>query len=216
MQEQNEKQIDQVDIFENDIELYIQLFCEKYNIEDMTKESQARWNACLQFIRKNVFNDKSMLKDNNIINNTNINNNIMPSTYNRYNYSLLNNIVDIYIYYCSIYDKEVSINGFSFLTGINTDSINNWSYDEKSSSESFAIYKKLSAGNEESLSAKLATGNKNPVGIIAILNRRHGWASPYTSDSNRQKTVLTAAELPRLEQISNTDSLKALPIVKSS
>lgn len=197
----DQNQENQIEVYENDIELYIQLFCEKYNIDDMTKESQARWNACLQFIRKNVFNDKSILKDTNLINNTNINNNIMPSTYNRYNYILLNDIVDIYIYYCSIYDKEVSINGFSFLTGIDTQNINNWAHDEKSSSKSFDVYKKLSRGNEESLSAKLATGNKNPVGIIAILNRRHGWASPYTSDSNRQKNApLSAAELPKLQE----------------
>ena len=34
--------------------------------------------------------------------------------------------------------------------------------------------------------------------MIAILNRQYGWASPYTSDSNRQKSALTAAELPKL------------------
>ena len=60
------------------------------------------------------------------------------------------------------------------------------------------IYKKLKEFREESLSNKLVTGNKNPVGVIAVLNRQYGWASPYTSDSNRQKTALTAAELPRL------------------
>ena len=71
---------------------------------------------------------------------------------------------------------------------------------------SFGIYKKLSQFREESLSNKLVTGNKNPVGVIAVLNRQYGWASPYTSDSNRQKKALTDAELPKL----NTKSYAAI------
>lgn len=51
---------------------------------------------------------------------------------------------------------------------------------------------------EESLSNKLVDGKQNPVGTIAVLNRQFGWASPYTSDANRQKGALTAAELPKL------------------
>ena len=53
------------------------------------------------------------------------------------------------------------------------------------------------------MSNKLADGKQNPVGVIAILNRQYGWASPYTSDSNRQKTALTAAELPKLSVYSS-------------
>ena len=99
-----------------------------------------------------------------------------------------------------MYNKEVSIMGFSKLTKIDTDTINSWGNNEnKLSSKSSAIYKKLSQEREESLSNKLADGKQNPVGVIAILNRQYGWASPYTSDSNRQKTALTAAELPKLD-----------------
>ena len=53
---------------------------------------------------------------------------------------------------------------------------------------------------EESLSNKLIDGKQNPVGTIAVLNRQFGWASPYTSDANRQKRVGTDAELPKLAQ----------------
>ena len=74
------------------------------------------------------------------------------------------------------------------------------------------IHKKLSQFREESLSNKLVTGNKNPVGVIAVLNRQYGWASPYTSDSNRQKRSLTADELPKLGA---NNQQKALPDAKS-
>ena len=101
---------------------------------------------------------------------------------------------------CMRYDKEVSIIGFSTLTGIDESIIYDWGNGEsgKLSTLSSKIYKKLNQFREESLSNKLVTGNKNPVGVIAVLNRQYGWASPYTSDSNRQKTALTAAELPKL------------------
>ena len=83
--------------------------------------------------------------------------------------------------------------------GIDNETINVWgNNDSKLSTLSFGIYKKLSQFREESLSNKLVTGNKNPVGVIAVLNRQYGWASPYTSDSNRQKKALTDAELPKL------------------
>ena len=99
-----------------------------------------------------------------------------------------------------MYDKEISINGFTFLTGISQDCIYAWGNNSRELSTSGnEIYKKLNQYREESLSNKLVTGNKNPVGVIAVLNRQYGWASPYTSDSNRQKTALTAADLPKLD-----------------
>ena len=186
-----------IEVFENDIQLYLSMFCEEQGIEDMRKESQSVWNGALRFIRKHVFNNRDVLKSKD---NINIYNNNIPSTFNAYNYDTVNYICDIYIDLCFINDKEVSIIGFSNLTGIDTELIYNWGNENtKLSTTSFNVYKKLSQFREESLSNKLVTGNKNPVGVIAVLNRQYGWASPYTSDSNRQKTALTASELPKLD-----------------
>ena len=101
---------------------------------------------------------------------------------------------------CMRYDKEVSVLGFSTLTGISDQTLYNWR-DGKgsgSSQKGIDIIQKLQHFREESLSNKLVSGKQNPVGTIAVLNRQFGWASPYTSDSNRQKQPLTAAELPKL------------------
>ena len=186
------------------------MFCEENGIEDMKKESQSVWNGALRYIRRHVFNNKDVLKSKD---NINIYNNNIPSTFNAYNYDTVNYICDIYIDLCFINDKEVSIIGFSNLTGIDNETINIWgNNDNKLSSLSFGIYKKLSQFREESLSNKLVTGNKNPVGVIAVLNRQYGWASPYTSDSNRQKRALTAAELPKLGA---NNQQKALPDAES-
>ena len=60
------------------------------------------------------------------------------------------------------------------------------------------IYKKLIAFREESLSSKLATGNKNPVGILAILNRHYQWNMPGVTRETSKRQSLGAAELPKL------------------
>lgn len=195
--EKIQDQAQTMEVFENDIALYLSMFCEEQGINDMKKESQSVWNGALRYIRRHVFSNKDVLKSKD---NINIYNNNIPSNFNAYNYDTVNSICDIYIDLCFINDKEVSIIGFSNLTGIDTELIYNWGNENtKLSTTSFNIYKKLSQFREESLSNKLVTGNKNPVGVIAVLNRQYGWASPYTSDSNRQKNTLTAAELPKLD-----------------
>ena len=188
---------DTQEIFENDIELYLRIFCEENKIEDMTTQPQSVWNSALYYIYKHVFKGTDKLKDKN--NRTAYS--CMESDCNRYDLDKCLEVLYIYIYdMCMRYDKEVSVLGFSTLTGISDQAMYNWRDGKGSGSSplSMGIYKKLCENREESLSNKLVTGNKNPVGVIAVLNRQFGWASPYTSDSNRQKQPLTAAELPKL------------------
>lgn len=188
------------EVFQNDIELYLSQFCEEHNIEDMTKEPQSRWNAALMYIKKYVFGDKSILKLNKNINKNNTNC-IMDSNFYMYDYDKLEYILYIYYYLCSVYDKECSIMGYSLLTGINYDTLMDWGADErKLSTKGFDIVQKLRIFREESLSNKLATGNKNPVGILAILNRHYAWNLPGVSRESTTKVIKTASELPQLSQ----------------
>ncbi len=189
-----------IEVYENDIDIYLHEFIEIQGIEDMRKEPQSVWNACLMYIQRHVFSDRDNLRLKTTIQNSNSN---IPSNYNSYDYELINSILDYYIYLCNLYNKECSINGFSKLLNININTImewgNNYNNSNKLSSLSMEIYKKLHTERQESLSNKLADGKQNPVGVIAILNRHYGWASPYTADSNRQKKALDATELPRLD-----------------
>lgn len=186
-----------IEVFENDIQLYLSMFCEENGIEDMKKESQSVWNGALRYIRRHVFNNKDVLKSKD---NINIYNNNIPSNFNAYNYDTVNNICDIYIDLCFINDKEVSIIGFSNLTGIDTELIYNWGNENtKLSSTSFSVYKKLSQFREESLSNKLVTGKQNPVGILGVLNRHYQWNMPGVSREKANRGALTAAELPKLD-----------------
>lgn len=185
-----------IEVFENDIDLYLHMFQEEQKIEDMRTVPQSVWNACLMYIQRHVFSNRDILKQSNKVYNPN---GLMDSNYNMYNYELLYNILEYYIYLCNTYNKEISIMGFSKLTKIDTENIYNWGNENnKLGSRSFDIYKRLTQEREESLSNKLADGKQNPVGVIAMLNRHYGWASPYTSDSNKQRQSLSAAELPKL------------------
>lgn len=80
-----------VEVFENDVDLYLKLFCEEQNIEDLKAESQSVWNAALMYVKRHVFSTSDILKSsNNIINN----NSIMDSNYNQYNYDLVDSVCD--------------------------------------------------------------------------------------------------------------------------
>lgn len=205
--EKVEETPDTPEVFKNDIELYLAQFCEEYKIDDMTKEPQSRWNAALMYINRYVFSDKSILKLNNNINKNNTNC-IMDSNFYMYDLDKLDYILYIYYYLCSVYDKECSIMGYSLLTGINYDTLMDWGADErKLSTKGFDIVEKLRLFREESLSNKLATGNKNPVGILAILNRHYAWNLPGVSRETNQRQALTAADIRQQLQNSADSAL---------
>ena len=98
--------------------------------------------------------------------------------------------------------------GYSLLTGINYDTLMDWGADErKLSTKGFDIVEKLRLFREESLSNKLATGNKNPVGILAILNRHYAWNLPGVSRERSQRQALTAADIRQQLQNSANNAL---------
>lgn len=180
-----------IEVFENDLDKYLHLFCSENDIDDMKKESQAVWNSCLRYIYKNVFKGKNLLKDKTLYNN----NSITLTTTNKYNYDVVLELVEIYIHdMCMKYDKEVSILGFSILSGIDDETIHLWKHDEIRSTR-LDIYKKLTRFREESLSNKLATSNKNPVGVLAILNRHYQWNLPGVSKESANKNNLSLEDM---------------------
>lgn len=99
-------------------------------------------------------------------------------------YKSISDILDIYINLCLRFDKYISIRGFSLFSGIDDMTISSWS-DKKSSPKLIELYKKLQGFSEESLVNNLATGRKNPVGAMGILNNRFQWAT----SNNRQEHV---------------------------
>lgn len=203
--EKVQEQEQTAEVFENDISLYLQMFCEEQGIEDMSKESQSKWNAALMYIKKHVFADKSILKiskplDGYINNNyTDKRSNVNYSNCNAYDIDKVDSICNIYIYMCYMYDKEISIMGFSKLTGINQDTVHDWGNNiNRLSASGCEIYKKLTAEREESLTAKLVS-LKHPTAMAIILNKHFGYNLPGVRGEEKKQQVLTADQLPRLD-----------------
>jgi hypothetical protein len=169
-----------VDVFENEISLYLQEYIDDRKIQDMRKEPQSRWNAALIYINKSLFgvNRDKLLIDSRVS--------------NAYNINLINEICNVYITLCYEYDKEISIIGFSKLTGINQDTFYSWGNNETQvGSCASEIYKKLNSEREESLSNKLISGGSNPMKILPALNRHYGWnmGQPRGADGTARISV---------------------------
>lgn len=213
------------EVFENDIQLYLSMFCEDNGIEDMSKESQQRWTAALMFINRNVFKANG-----NIVRYNNKN-----SIIDYKDIEQIDSIYNIYSYLCYLYDKEITIDGFSKLTGITTQTLYNWEKKEYRSNKYYSVetgeeikdiaewkmnhrgeyrtelstthldfMQKLRQDEEESTYQKGANCRGNQTIFLARLNRRNGWNLPGVSKEQANRTAITAAELPKLGQIEQT------------
>ena len=109
----------------------------------------------------------------------------------------------MYIDLCYEYDKEISILGFSKLTGINQDTFYDWgNQSSRPSSLGCDIYKKLRQEREESLSNMLISGKRNPVGLLGALNRHYGWnmGQPRGVSGEQKQSIEQIQERYKLEQ----------------
>lgn len=173
-----------IEVFENDIDLYLHMFQEEQNIEDLRTVTQNVWNACLMYIQRHVFTDRNNLKQKN---NIYTENTIAPTNCNSYDYELIDAICNYYIYITALYDKECSIHGFSKLVNIPYTLIQEWGNNYKDSNRlsslSSDIYKKLTNEREQSLVAKLVS-MKHPTAMAIILNKDYGYNLPGVSREN--------------------------------
>ena len=180
-----------VEVFENAVSEYLQEYIDTHQIEDMHREPQSRWNAALMYINKYYFKLHPEVLT-------------TPGTVsNSYNLDAVNGVCDIYINLCYEYDKEISILGFSKLTGINQDTFYDWgNQSSRPSSSACEIYKKLSREREESLSNMLISGKRNPVGLLGALNRHYGWnmGQPRGSTGEHKQSIEQIQERYKVEQ----------------
>lgn len=166
------------DIISN-IELLIETYKSNKGIENLSDITQQQFMALLDYIRFNYFiPNKNLLYK--YIRGVSNNNYIS----HQYNYYIISGIVDYYIYLCRDNNKVSNIYGFSCLTGIADSVICHWGKEESQHPQAYRLSKNLSSSYENSLENGAQSG-KNPVGYIATLNHRFGWAS----DNKPQLTV---------------------------
>ena len=175
-----------VDVFKDDIDMYINLWMEERNIEDLCKISQNRWYNCCKYIYEHVFKvNPKYLKDDNNINNA-------------YDTDKVNEVLDIYIDLCNDYEKVVNIVEFTFFTGIHRDTLNGWVNGVQLGSSGSDICKKIDEMREESLVGLQVSGKGNPMNYMPSLNKYCGFNMPGVRDQGPRVRALTASELPKL------------------
>lgn len=196
---------EKTEVYNNAIEEAISQYCIDHDLEkkDLYTMDQSRWNSVLMYIYQYAFKpvstDKRQYNENSNINYSDI--------------DLLKSVCNIYINLCYEYSKEISILGFSKLTGINPDTIYTWGKDDGLSRGTSEIYKNLNREREESLSVRLVSGKGNPLGILGILNRHYLWnmGQPRGQDSRQKAPDLPGLERKYLEQRTEQGQKPELP-----
>ena len=196
---------EKAEVYNNAIEEAISQYCIDHGLDkkDLYTMDQSRWNSVLMYIYQYAFKpintDKRQYNEHSNINYSDI--------------DLLKSVCNIYINLCYEYSKEISILGFSKLTGINPDTIYTWGKEDGLSRGTSDIYKNLNREREESLSVRLVSGRGNPVGILGILNRHYGWnmGQPRGQDSRQKAPDLPGLERKYLEQPADQGQKPELP-----
>lgn len=154
------------------------------------------WNGALLEVNEKFFRVfNRLLKD-------------INGSHNEYNFDSVYIIYIIYKKLCLKYNKIPNLKGFIDYSGIDKQSIYNWS-SEKLGSRRFDLHEIIMNDNETSLEAKLQEKGQNPMSILPILNHRYNWSLPGTTKevidkrqlSTRSDLVeITAADSPKLPE----------------
>lgn len=111
---------------------------------------------------------------------------------------------NIYKRICDMHNKECSIHGFVTMVGIGKDQLYRWQNGEYLSGRHSDLLNIISDDNEDSLFC-LMQQIRNPVGVLAKLNKNHGWNLPGAGRTNETKPVISASSLPTVEELQKID-----------
>lgn len=114
-----------VEVFENEIQMYLSMFCESNAIESEYDILPSQWNAALSYIYKHVIKPNPDILT------------IPHTVSNSYNINAVDDLLEMYIYMCYCHNQEISIKGFCLLSGISRDTIHSWG---NSNTISIAVY----------------------------------------------------------------------------
>lgn len=201
-----------MEVYLSEVHACLAQYMEDRGIEDMEKESQNKWSAAMRYVGQHVFKGTQKLREKPTIVREGFSG---VTNDNAYDLDKVNALVDYYVNLCYEYDKEVSMNGFSFISGIPQEILTVWGgvYTEgygnirKTGEAGLRIIRKLKSNNEESLSGMLISGGKrSPVGILGALNRKHGWNMGQPLEIQRNGLPnRTAADIAEEHRIASTE-----------
>ena len=152
------------------IDILLDSYKQENSIDDYKQESQQVFVGALMYTRFNLFDaDKSLLH---LYSQGVSNKGHITDMYNDY---VISRICDYYIYLCHRFNKIPKPIDFSYFTGIDLDTLKRWERLENERPRAYGTIKSLRKTYESALENGAQSG-KNPVGFIATLNHRFGWA----------------------------------------
>jgi hypothetical protein len=113
------------------------------------------------------------------------------NVFDGYSYNKLDELVliyNIYIALCQKYNKHICQYGFECFSGVSQDTLERWLTDNKASRTHRDIAKNIKRLDEETLADFLTDGKRNPVGVVAVLNNRHGWSDRRVTHVTERKS----------------------------
>lgn len=186
--------VDEVDIYDSDVDAAISDACAKFGIEDLTKASQRRWKRVMEFVGKRLFSDTKILRDKSTVW---LEGNKIPTNNNRFDYNILNILCDYYMALSDQYDKLISAEAFSLFLNMSRDTVGRWK-DEEPTSVRFGIYKKLKDYRLECIKDN-AYDNGNVTGTMYVGNVEYGTNLPGVREEKSGRHVISADEPIRLD-----------------
>ena len=90
------------------------------------------------------------------------------------------------------------------MVGIGKDQLYRWQNGEYLSGRHSDLLNTIRDDNEDSLFG-LMQQIRNPVGVLAKLNKNHGWNLPGAGRTNETKPVISASSLPTVEELQKID-----------
>jgi len=178
------------------IDILLDSYCQENGIEDLKQEPQQVYVGGLMYVYFNLFaQDKTLLR---LYTQGISNNNHVTDMYNDY---IIWCICEYYIYICHKYNKIPKPIEFSYLTGIDLDTLKRWENMESQRPRAYGTVKTLRKAYETGLENGAQSG-KNPVGFIATLNHRFGWSADnkpsLTVNITRSKNEILSSINPDL------------------
>lgn len=155
-------------------------------IDDMSKTRQPKWSACCMYIGQRV--NKKLLRQAE---------RGEGGKWNGYKVDVIDALIPLWVYYCSIYDKAPLKADFGYFAGLSIDWINE-NRQEMLTPERVQTIQKISYIQENGLSALISDGSRNPTGAIAILNHWHNWTNTSVVVHTSDKQAISAVQLPKL------------------
>lgn len=160
---------------------------------DMRTAASEDWRACCMLIG-------SYIKINGIIEDKEGARRAMAGK--KYDPYKVNELVDLWAWFCMDFRKNCLIGDFSFFAGVSTSWVDGIKPDGSMlTSAAVGLSQKLHKIQELSLTGRLADGRQNPTGAIFILKNLHGWRDEREVVHTDGGQRLTAAELPKLGTI---------------